>query len=121
MTPMNKSLSANAVFNFIRTLCSVLFPLMTFTYSAQILGAEGVGRVSFANSIVMYFSMLAVLGMNYYGTREAAKLRDNPDSLGRFVHEALAINAVTTALAYALFLLAMCAIPRLHSYRMLLL
>ena len=118
---MNKSLSSNAVFNFIKTLCGLLFPVITFTYSVRVLGAEGVGQVNFTNSIVTYFSMLAMLGMNSYGTREAAKLRDSPDLLGCFVHEALAINAVTTILAYAFFLLAICAVPRLRSYRTLLL
>ena len=103
----NNSLLKNYLFNLIKTFSGLLFPLITYTYSARILGVEGVGRVNFAKSFITYFSMIALLGMNYYGTREAAKLREDRDKLSKFVHEMLFINGTTTMLAYILLAMTM--------------
>ena len=96
----SQSIITNFIFNFIKTLSTILFPILTFTYSSRILGAEGIGKVNFAKSVISYFSMFAAMGMNYYGTREAAKVRDNKKSLSKFVHEMLLINGCTTILSY---------------------
>lgn len=116
-----KSLFHNFIFNFIKTLNNILFPVITFTYSARILGVDGVGQVNFTKSIITYFTMVATLGMNYYGTREAAKRRGNRDKLSKYTHEMLFINCVTTALAYVLLFLSMALVPKLQDYRALLL
>ena len=47
-----KSLLKNSVFNLIKTFSSVAFPVITFTYSALILGVNGVGQVNFTKSII---------------------------------------------------------------------
>lgn len=116
-----KSLFKNYFFNLIKTLCSLIFPLITFTYSARVLGAEGVGRVSFTKSIMSYFTMLAMLGMGHYGTREGAKLRDDRDKLSKFAHEMLMINSVTTIIAYLLLFTAIRMVPKLSDYTPLIL
>lgn len=115
-----KSLLKNFIFNFIKTLSGLLFPIITFTYSARILGVEGVGKVNFSKSVVTYFSMIALLGMNYYGTREAAKLRDNKERLSKYVHEMLMINGCMTIIAYFMLIAFMQIVPKFHEYKSLL-
>lgn len=105
----------------LKTGLGILFPVITFVYSARILGVEGVGAVSFARSFISYFTMIALLGMTYYGTREGAKLRDDPERFSQFCHEMLTINAVTTVIAYGLLVIAMVTITKLQVYRLLLL
>lgn len=121
MKNKQKSLFKNCIFNIIKTFSSLAFPIITFAYVARILGDIGIGRVNFAKSIVSYFSMIAMLGMNYYGTREAAKLRDDRIRFSGFVKEMLVINTCTTALAYLLLFLAIRFVPRLYDYKTLLL
>lgn len=116
----SKSLLVNTLFNFIKTFSSLVFPVITFSYSSRILGDVGIGRVSFSRSVISYFTMLAMLGMNYYGTREAAKLRDNREQLSKFVQEMLILNGVTTLLAYLLFGLTIRFVPKLREYETLL-
>lgn len=116
-----KSLLYNYIFNLIKTLCSILFPVITFAYSAHILGVSGVGQVNFARSFITYFTMVAMLGMNYYGTREVAKLRNDRHQLSSFTQEMLCINFCTTLLAYGLLFFSMFIIPKLQGYRELLL
>lgn len=116
-----KLLFTNFLFNFIKTLNSILFPVISFAYSSRVLGVDGVGRVNFAKSVITYFTMLAMLGMNYYGTREAAKLRNDKKRLSRFCVEMLIINGCTTLLAYVLLIISLLSIPVLSGYRNLLL
>lgn len=119
---MNKphSLLKNSFFNLIKSFSGLAFPLITFTYSARILGEDGIGKVTFAKSFVTYFSLLAMLGMNFYGTRETAKLRDDRSKLSKYVHEMLIINSVTTTLAYVFLGLSVLLIPQLKGYALLL-
>lgn len=120
MASGEKSITKNYFFNLIKTLNSFLFPIITFSYSSRILGVEGIGKVNFAKSFITYFTIIALLGMNYYGTREAAKLRDDKIALSRFVHEMLMINAVTTIVSYAALFISVLLIPKLRSYEVLL-
>ena len=116
-----KSLLQNYIFNLIKTLNGILFPIITFAYSSRILGVDGIGKVNFAKSVIAYFSMLAMLGMNYYGTREAAKLRNDRDRLNQFCLEMLFINGFTTITSYILLTVSFLSIPLLQDYRNLLL
>lgn len=116
-----KSLVQNGIFNIVKTFSSIVFPVVTFAYASRILGEIGIGQVNFTKSIVSYFAMIAMLGMTYYGTREGAKLRDDPLRFSRFSQEMLIINGCTTAFAYALLILTMLAVPKLQEYNSLLL
>lgn len=114
------SLFKNYIFNFMKTFAGIVFPLITFTYSARILGVDGIGKVNFSKSFISYFSMFAMLGMQYYGTREVAKLREDRDKLSKYVQEMLIINGTTTVLAYVFLLLSIMLVPRLKDYSQLL-
>lgn len=89
-------------------------------YISRILGADGLGKINFAKSFVAYFSMIAMLGINQYGTREAAKVRDDKRALSKFAHEILLINFFTTLMAYLLLAIAIFSIKRLQNYVILL-
>lgn len=115
-----KSLTQNAVLNMIRTLMSLIFPLITFPYASRILQPAGLGKVNFANSIVSYFSMVAALGISTYAVREAAKLRNDKIALSKFVKEIISINLISTAIAYILLAFAILFVPKLSEYRSLL-
>ena len=115
-----KSLAENYIFNLIKTLSSVLFPLITFAYSSRVLGVDGVGQVNFAKSFITYFSMIAMLGINQYGTREAAKVRDDKEKLSKFAQEILCINFITTVIAYFILFAVIHTVPTLKNYTLLL-
>lgn len=86
------------------TISAFIFPLITFPYVSRILLPEGTGKVSFAISIVSYFTILAQLGIPTYGIRVCAKVRDDYEKLTRTVQELFIINIVMSAISYvALF------------------
>ena len=94
---MSRSLVKNSVFNVAYKLLNVLFPLVTTTYVARVLLAEGVGKVAYAQNIVTYFVVLAALGIPNYGIREIAKVRDNLEQTNKVFSELMAINFVSTS------------------------
>ena len=114
------SVKTNAVLNMTRTLMGLAFPLVTFPYASRILLPEGIGRVNFALSVTSYFAIIASLGIENYGIREAAKVRDDRQRLSQLAREILAVNIISTAAAYALLAAALLGIPRLAEYRELL-
>ncbi len=115
-----KSLKLNAIFNFIKSFMNIIFPIISFPYASRILLPEGIGKVNFANSIIEYFSMIAVLGVNTYAAREAAKIRDNKEKLSKFTKEILLFNFISTAAAYLLFIACFIFVDKLADYRLLL-
>ncbi len=118
---MNKNISIkkNFIMNAILTMSSFIFPLITFPYVSRVLLPVGTGKVSFATSVISYFSLFAQLGIPTYGVRACAKVRDNREELTRTAHELLAINLIMDVISYAVLILALLFVPRLQEDRAL--
>ena len=116
---MSKSLKLNAFFNVVRNVLRLIFPLITFPYVSRVLMPEGIGKVNFANSIVMYFYTIASLGIGSYGIREAAKIRNDRLSRAKFTKEMLSINMVSTLVSYILLAASLVFVKKFESYRIL--
>ena len=116
-----KSLVSNSIYNIIRTLSTLFFPLITFMYASRVLGTDGVGKVEFSKNLVGYFVILASLGITNYGVREGAKRRESKDDFSKFVHEILIVNFVSLALSLLMFLAIILSFDELGAYRELLL
>lgn len=114
-----KSIKKNAVFNVIKTVMGLIFPLITFPYASRILMPDGIGKVNFANSVISYFGIIASLGIGTYGIREGAKRRSNKEEFSQFFAELFTINFISTLAAYLLLILAVAFVPKLNEYRLL--
>ncbi len=91
-----------------------IFPLITFPYVSRILLPEGTGKVSFATSVVSYFTMFAQLGIPTYGIRACAKIRDDKEKLTKTVQELFIINLIMSLIAYIVLFFAIILVPRLQ-------
>jgi len=109
-----KSIKLNFIMNAILTMSGFIFPLITFPYASRVLLPVGTGKVSFATSIIAYFAMFAQLGIPTYGIRACAKVRDDKEKLSHTVQEILIINFIMTCLSYAVFFVALFAVPRMR-------
>ena len=118
-TKKSPSLKVNMIMNVILTVSSMLFPIITFPYVSRVVGAEGIGKVTFVTSIVTYFSMFAQLGIPTYGIRICAKVRDNKEELSRVVHEILIINVITCVISYIALGIALFSVPRFAEEKVL--
>lgn len=106
----------NIVLNVIKTLLSVLFPLITFPYISRILDVENLGKINFASSFVSYFILLAGLGIISYSLREGSKIKDNKEEFDNFSNEIFTLNIFSSIIAYLCFILTYCTVGKLHSY-----
>lgn len=111
------SLKFNALMNMVLTSSSVIFPLITVPYVSRTLNPSGMGAVSFAQSIITYFSLVAMLGISTYGVRACAQVRDNDEKLARVVQELIVILAASTTIVFIVYLIVLAVIPRFYEDR----
>ena len=98
----SRSLQLNAFFNVIKQCSNIVIPLITYTYVSRVLGAELLGRVSFADSTITLLLCVAQLGIPTYAVREGSKLRYNKKEFEKFAAEVTFINLISTAICYVI-------------------
>lgn len=113
---MKKSLGLNAVMSGLKTLMNIIFPLITFPYSSNVLQVEALGKVNFANSVCGYFLLFAGLGISSYAVREGSKYVNDREQLSQFSSEVYSINMISTAATYIALALTMIFWTKLHAY-----
>lgn len=72
-----KSIRKNYIYNALYQILNIVAPLITAPYLSRTLGADGVGTVSFAESVVSYFTLFAALGISSYGQREISYVQED--------------------------------------------
>ncbi|WP_294542092.1 flippase [uncultured Gemmiger sp.] len=111
------SLSQNFIFYLVYQILLYIVPLVTTPYLSRVLGAEGIGRYSFAQSIVSYFVLAATLGTTLYGQRKIASLKTDPAAQTQAFWQIFLLRVVTTAVALAVYgvvVLPACGAPVLY-------
>ena len=73
----------NFIYNIVYQILVLIIPIITTPYLSRILGVKGVGIYSYTYSIVNYFMLMTLLGVNNYGNRTIAKVRDNREKLSK--------------------------------------
>lgn len=87
-----KSLFKNSFYNIIYTVLNVVFPLVTSIIVSRILLADGVGRVSYAQTIATYFTSIATLGLPIYAVRTLSQNKNQ--NLNKVYSELFVINFI---------------------------
>ena len=72
-----KSIKKNYVYNLCYQILTLITPLITAPYLARVLGADGIGTISYTDSVAAYFVLLATMGISTYGQREISYVQDN--------------------------------------------
>lgn len=110
------SLKTNVILNYINTLASIVFPLITFPYAARILLPEGIGLVNFQNSIIGYITLLSSLGIPLYAVREVARVRDNLEERNRVTVEIALLSLVLAAGGYVIVFAVGELVPQINAH-----
>lgn len=113
------NVNKNAMFNTIKSISGIIYPLITFPYISRVLTAENVGKINFGNSIVSYFSLIASLGVTTYAVRECSKVREDRQQLSKTASQMLSINIFSTLIAYIALAITFVFARSLDSYRTL--
>ena len=115
--PRIRSVKFNVLMNMILTSSSLLFPLITVPYVSRVLSTYGTGAVAFAQSVVTYFSLVALLGISSYGVKACAQVRDDAAELSQTVKELLIILTCSTTLVFAVYLLCIFLVPKMYAQK----
>lgn len=99
-----KSLKKNYLYNLSYQILLTLAPLVTTPYLCRVLGADGVGSVSFAESVISYFSLFAVLGITIYGQREISYVQDNKEKRTKVFWETKILEVLTSIAVIVLYI-----------------
>lgn len=110
------SIKNNVVLNYINTLASIVFPLITFPYAARILLPEGIGLVNFQNSIISYITLLSSLGIPLYAVREVARVRDNIEERNRVTMEITLLSLLLAVGGYIIVFAVGELVPQINAH-----
>lgn len=99
-----KSVKNNFIFNSMYQISNILVPLVTLPYLSRVLHAEGLGAYSFAYSVAYYFYLFVRLGLNNYGNRTVAQIRDDSEKLSRVFIEIYMMQLLLGVIVTILYL-----------------
>ena len=102
-----KSIKKNFIYNLSYQILALLTPLVVTPYVSRVLGAESVGFYSYANAMVSYFLLVAVLGTATYGQRAISYVQQNVEERSRAFWEIFIVRLLTsviTLVAYAVYM-----------------
>ena len=102
---MDKKLISNYIYNILYQLVKIVMPLVIVPYTMGTLGATTLGISDFAGNIASWFILFGVLGVNLYGNREIAKVRDDKIELSKTFIEILMMQVINMGIACAMFAL----------------
>ena len=114
------SLRKNFIYNAILTMSGYIFPLMVYPYVSRILGVSNIGACNFVDSIVEYFTILSMMGMNTIGIREIAKCKNDQQKLDNVFSQLFSLNTLTTITAIIILIIATNIVPKFAPYKDLL-
>ena len=97
------NLKKNLIYSVIYQILLFLFPLILTPYTSRILGAEGIGAYSYTSSIAGTIAMFGMLGVNNYGNRCIAAVRDEREKRSTEFWNIWLWQAVLTLLSLTIY------------------
>lgn len=114
-------LKKNFLYSGILTVSDYFFPLLIYPYISRVLGVENIGICNFVDSIINYFILFSMLGINVVGIREIASVKDNAIKLNKTFSSLFILTAITTFISSIALIICIFYISELIPYRRLLL
>lgn len=98
------SILKNYIYNIIYEVLILILPFITATYTSRIFEPDGIGIYSYSNTIASYALLLGSLGINVYGQREIARLRDDINSVSVTFWELFILKSFTMLISLTLYI-----------------
>lgn len=115
------SVKFNGIINGIQQLCRLFIPVITFPYLSQVLGPDSYGKYSFSNSIVNYFLLFGMMGINTYAVREGARIRNKKNEISDFASQVFCINILFISASLIMLCITVFNYEKLFQYKNLIL
>lgn len=106
----------NYLYNVGYQILAIILPLVTAPYVSRTLGPKGVGIYSYTNSIIQWFVILAILGIDLYGQKQIASTRNNRYKMSVVFWEIQSMKTITTIVSYLALILFLKIYPTYSYY-----
>ena len=107
-----KSIKYNFIFYATNQILGLIVPLIVTPYISRVLEA-------YTYSIVYYFMIVALLGMQYYGNRSVAKIRDNKEKLSKVFSEIYFLQLIVASIVTIVYIIFMMLNQQYRIYYMI--
>lgn len=98
-----KSIKKNYIYNLCYQILTIITPLITAPYLARVLGADGIGTISYMDSVVAYFVLFATMGITTYGQREISYVQDDAIMRSFVFWNTKILEIITSIISLVLF------------------
>lgn len=105
----------NFIYNSLFQIFSIIVPIILAPYLSRKLGTKGSGVYSYTYSIVYYFMLFVMLGINNYGNRCVAKVRDNKKKLSTTFSEIYSIQLLLGFLVLIIYIILLLTVFKKYS------
>lgn len=112
-----KEIGRNTIYNTLKSIFAIIYPMITFPYISRTLLAENVGKINFGNSVISYFSLMASLGVTTYAIRQCSLVKTNKEQLEENASQIFSINVFSTIIAYVALTVTLLYAKELDAYR----
>ena len=102
---MGSSIKKNFLYNAFYNILTLILPLITAPYISRVMGPERIGEYSYAYSIASYFGLFILLGLNNYGNRTIASIKDDLDKLNKSFWSIYFMQFIASILVIAIYLI----------------
>lgn len=99
-------------------IANYVFPLITVTVVARIIGPDKLGVINFASAFMAYFTILINFGFDLSATRVIAANRNNLEIRNRIFNQVLLAKCILLSISVVLFLVSLYSVPLLRSEKL---
>ena len=99
------SIIKNYIYNTLYQITLLIVPLITMPYLTRIFSPDQLGINSYTLSIVNYFVLFGLLGMQMYGNRQIAYVREDREQLTKTFWSLYTTQLITVTISAAIYLL----------------
>lgn len=111
------SIKKNFIYSSILTVSNFIFPLLVFPYISRVLGVNNIGICNFIDSIINYFIIISMMGINTLGVRLSSKYRNNRYMLNKAFTNLFIITSICTVIIFISAVILIFYIPKLYIFK----
>ena len=101
---MSKSIKKNYIYNTSYQILVLIIPFITIPYISRTLTASSIGRFTFVNSILQYFTLFAGMGISIFGQREISYYQDDRKERSRVFWELKFLSLINVTICMIIYL-----------------
>lgn len=98
----------NYLYNVSYQLLRIILPIITMPYIARVLGPDAVGEYAVSAAYVNYFVIFGMVGLDVYGTRQIAYVRDDNEKIKNVFWEINLLKGVCIIISTLIYYISIC-------------